>query len=637
MRRLPPLPVLLLVLACESTSDVTTTPPDTTAAPDTEPVAETDTTEAPSGSGAAPRARYSKTDFFSAPWPSDSRRDGAGRLDLTGFPNPDALPLLDLYLTAAESELDGFSTVTPIFFAFDGALDPARLPNPVMSQAPTSPVFVVDIDPDSAHRGERIAVESRWNADPGFVYLPEDVLVLQPLYGAALREGTTYAAVVMRELQDAEGRPLTQAPETAEALAGDDPGFAALRTWLAEAAIATEKVAVATVFTTGAPTNEMAAIAAWVEDGAPAPSLVDLAKTSADGGAFHVYEGHYTSALLQHGKRPYDTEGGGFEFDASGAPKVAEVESLRVALAIPSGEMPAAGWPVVLYGHGTGGDYKSLLTPGKYSVGRDLTARGFAVMGIDQPLHGPRAPAGTDPDTASFNVFNPAAFRCNFRQGAVDVLLQARFASTLEFDGMRLDPDRIMYFGHSQGGLSGALMAPFAKRIKSFVFSGTGGGLAYTVMLRKDPVDMKAFLELALGVARSDELFIGHPVIGLLQSLADISDPLTYAPRMASEGLHVLFTSGVDDAQTPAVTSLHLAAASATPMLKPAPLPSPAHDLLGIATASRPVQGNVDGATRLMMQFADADHFVVFDDKRAGLPMLDFFTSSLVDDPPRIK
>ena len=43
--------------------------------------------------------------------------------------------------------------------------------------------------------------------------------------------------------------------------------------------------------------------------------------------------------------------------------------------------MPASGWPVVLYAHGTGGNYLSFVSGG---VAERLARAGLASVGVDQ-------------------------------------------------------------------------------------------------------------------------------------------------------------------------------------------------------------------------------------------------------------
>ena len=51
--------------------------------------------------------------------------------------------------------------------------------------------------------------------------------------------------------------------------------------------------------------------------------------------------------------------------------------------------MPAGGYPIALYGHGTGGDYRSIVDEGN-SFGDLMAQNCIASMGIDQMFAGDR-------------------------------------------------------------------------------------------------------------------------------------------------------------------------------------------------------------------------------------------------------
>ena len=55
------------------------------------------------------------------------------------------------------------------------------------------------------------------------------------------------------------------------------------------------------------------------------------------------------------------------DWGSDGKPAPVRTESLRVAITVPEGPMPAGGWPVVLYAHGTGGSYLSFVSDGTAS------------------------------------------------------------------------------------------------------------------------------------------------------------------------------------------------------------------------------------------------------------------------------
>ncbi|MFT7624901.1 MAG: hypothetical protein ACI9WU_004092, partial [Myxococcota bacterium] len=247
-----------------------------------------------------------------------------------------------------------------------------------------------------------------------------------------------------------------------------------------------------------------------------------------------------------------------------------------------------------------------------------------------------------------------------FRQSAIDVLYLSRLlqgglvvAADKTRDGaeIRFDPAHVFFFGHSHGGLSGGLFAPFIEGVRGIVLSGAGGGLSETTVRRKDLLNIKALLNAALYIENTDELTVSHPAIALMQNLVDITDPLTYAPLYLRPGLdsngverpplNILITEGTQDAQTPGITTDNLAAAAEIPILAPAAQQSEAHGVLGLAPISKPVSENyVFGdrkGTAVLAQFSNADHFAVFDEISAVKLYTGFFRSIVDDGTPTIK
>ena len=106
----------------------------------------------------------------------------------------------------------------------------------------------------------------------------------------------------------------------------------------------------------------MADLRAAVYAQAPAPTLdgAGLGRED-DGAADDIFEGTYQGPNFQQGDPPYSSTGGAI----TNPPTIAaRMETLRIALTIPKGDPPAAGWPVVIYAHGTGGDYMSFIGDG---------------------------------------------------------------------------------------------------------------------------------------------------------------------------------------------------------------------------------------------------------------------------------
>lgn len=618
--------------------------------------------------------------FYSLPMPNDARRlegeDGARpHPNYWDFPNPTDSEQLGEYLSFLSTEVEGFGLNSGTYFSFTGPIAPPEWDSDsaAASQRCEGPVRIVDVDPSSPDRGRCIPAQIHWvgpsSLDP---YLAPNTFVVAPWWGFPLRPATTYA-VVLVALQDDDGGVLQAPPALLSLLEGQGgsdalgaayaplAGFLADQPdWLAEDSLAW--ISAATVFTTSHPTEQLASLAEAVRSDPDLPqwnASEGLRKLTTDDDAFtasySIYTGSYRALNFQTGEIPYASEGGGFVFE-DGVPVPQWEERIPFAVSEPNAgfEQPEAGWPVLLHAHGTGGDRYSHLSGGQTPPAKLAAARGFLSIGIPQPIHGERWPSGNGVTISlySFNYFNPASGISMFRQGAVDTVSLLRFVQENLTEGgaiaqdhpdLRIDPDNIYFLGHSQGGITGAMILPFASDIKAWVLSGAGGGVSMTVMQREDPLVIRDALLSALGAPDTTDLFALHPLIGLIQTMVEPSDPMNYAPLWIaqSEGspTSVLLTEGLHDAQTPADTTEALAVAGRLPIA----LPYHERDIEGLAlrgldSLSTPYSGtstHPSGAavTAGLAQF-DGNHFAIFNDSSASLLYANFLWSHLRDGPP---
>jgi hypothetical protein len=142
-----------------------------------------------------PEPKVSGAGFFDAPWPSDARTT-QGHPDLEGYFGDRARggDLFSLYQALGE-EVTGFATNPTVYFRFGGAIDTSLLPSPADSATSDSPIFFVDVDPRSAHRGEHVPVAFDFQVAET-TFQPANLLAVQPVFGFALEPRTTYAVVV---------------------------------------------------------------------------------------------------------------------------------------------------------------------------------------------------------------------------------------------------------------------------------------------------------------------------------------------------------------------------------------------------------------------------------------------------------
>ena len=598
-------------------------------------------------------------DFFDLPWPNDVYVDESGFIDVRGFPNPARNPTLADYIEAISTRLEGWGTNGAAYLRFEASVDEGSLPlTPQETLAEGASVFLVDVDPDSPTRGERHPAVVVYR-DEATVYWPEHCVAVRPVYGMPLAGGRTYAAVVTRDVTAAGGGRFTRSRDLSALVDGGGDSvvegargiYGPALDVIEESGVPREQVLSLAVFTTHDPTAELVAVRDWMIDGYPVPEPVegDWAWVEDADGYTHV-EGRYGPVpMLQSGDPPYDAEGSGEIRFEGGEPVVTQEVDVRFTMSIPTTPMPAGGYPVVLYAHGTGGDWKTFI---RNDVATDLAAEGYAVIGIDQVLHGERNPTTSSPDFLFFNFLNPYAARDNVRQSVVDVIQQARFVANNEVaDSVipgdtgpaLLDPSRIYVYGHSQGGLNMPVFLAIDDHARGGVLSGAGGTLAISIIEKKEPLDIllavKLFLRLpgsSTEAAVEREFFVyEHPVLSLLQTWVDAGDGVNYAhmifesPREGFAPKSILQTEGLMDLYTTPHNIEALAAAMHNPQAQPVVEPIEALELRGIEPVSLPVTGNVaDGeATAALLQFAEYGHFAAFRNEALRDQIQRFFRS----------
>lgn len=609
-----------------------------------------------SASGNGPRVLFDGDGFWDAPFPSDARTVD-GHPDLSGLPGREDYDLVELYASDIES-LRGFGTNAPIWLRFDGDLDLEALPSPAESTWPGSPLLLVDVDPDSPERGSLVPWTWAWQATPT-TFQADQLLAVQPLWGFPLQPARTYALVLRTDI----ARPSGVFPEVFAADHPEHAAYASLGETLFQLGIDSQEVAAATVFTTQDPVSEMAVYVDHIRSAISTPALDQALSRATTTAYYSAWLGELWVPLWQQGEKPYLTEGGGFLQDADGVPVMGAWERARFTLSLPVGlDMPEGGWPVVIYGHGTGGDYRSLGSSyDVLEVASVLGRHGMAGLCISLPLHGDRG-TGADPELLSFNYFNPTAARGNFRQAALDQVYlaellrsQAHQFELVELDGSpagaaRLDPDRVAYMGHSHGGIVGAMAAPWlGEQLPAVFLSGAGASLSMSIVYRKaEGLDIQELISTTFELAPDEELLTTHPLIGMVQTLGEAVDPLNYAPYWSqrpppwsASPADVLMTSGLLDEQTPSITAEILAGAGGLPILDPVAEVQPVNELLGLVGQPSPAALNLlawDGTpvSGGLAQFPDGDHFPIFTDGDAAELYATFLETALSGQDPLI-
>jgi dienelactone hydrolase len=515
--------------------------------------------------------------------------------------------------------------------------------NPRMSLAFTAPIALDSVTPSSVFvlpLGDDVAAEpvglSRlvWDAGTTTLYAkPERVL----------RQGRAHALVVTSRVRAGDGGPL-RAP--AGARAALDPRLA---NRLKALGIPASDVVASAVFTTQSVTAGLE----WMReliDARPAPRIrfalapgsaksvyaraglesIVFTRQAATAGADRfaapvalnlaavpaaevrtIAVGAFDSASFLSGSRHIPRG------PSSKAPAVLGEERVHVTIFLPEGAMPAAGWPVVIFGHGFGND-RNAIPP---LVAGTFARRGFATAAINVVGHGggpegtlaikesgkepvvlPAGGRGLDIDgdgtigvtegveTARRGPLALIANRDGLRQTVADLMQLARaIRSGVDVDGdgrPDLDGERIYYAGHSFGGIYGTLLMAVDSLPRAAVLTAPGAPIGEIarqaavfrpLVIERLRMRVPALMNGEKDFVESLPLWGGAPVTGpapgalAIQAYFDRAewlqqgaDPSAFAPYLKTAPLTaagprpVLFQMAVGDRTVPNPTTEQL-------------------------------------------------------------------------------
>ncbi len=523
--------------------------------------------------------------FFDFPWPSDLRLSPSGTPDLRGVPNPTSSGVLDGLRKAAEQR-PGFPVVPVAWFRFTGDVAPRASTTAVAASA-SSPVLLVDVDPRSPDLGKLYPTIAE-TITPD-VYVPSSVLAVAVRPGIVLSPDRTYAFVVRTSANDAAGHALGVAPALAQALAGGSDAtaklYAALPPALHKAGVDVASVAAATVFTTGDVVADLAQLSSKVLQ----TQQVSIANVAVDP---HVLDTNARLCELQaqvtlpqyqvgYASPPYD-QGGLFALDANGAPIQQGTLTVPVTLTLPKAAMPAGGFPLILFFHGTGGESTAIADRGTWRPETDtancplgqaldawnnvtgcntpgqgpawvMAARGVAMAASALPLNPQRWPAGQNMAFPEyFDINNVAATRDDFRQGVIEQRLFADALGRLTIapgtvsacTGLSLPPGETSYHfntapllaqGQSMGAMYANMIGAVEPRIKAVVPTGAGGYWSWFILQTQFIANARGELGLLLDIHGAFSHL--HPAMHVAQLALEPVDPIVFMPRLGHDPL----------------------------------------------------------------------------------------------------
>lgn len=567
-------------------------------------------------------------EFYRLPYPNDIRLKN-GHPDLSAHPTPGAellgFDVTQRYIDAIGDSQDRFGLNSWVFLRFSERVNF----DTIKAGGDNPAVYAVIIDPDHPGYGNRVGL--KWKANTGRGrYICQNWMAVRPGrdWGTPLDPDTTYAVLLSTDIKSDGGVAARQDEDFAAVLGDTRPdgalgaawdAYQPLRDWIAAEAVDASTIANAAVFTTGNPIAEAEALAAPARATVPAASELTVCENDTvspcddglegdehvrgcfgPGSGYAEIHGKLSLPIFQEGDAPYKESGGRV------TPSEKRREDVCFAMTVPDDTMPAEGWPVLVYAHGTGGSFRSHIDNGALANYATIDIDGqtvkFLTIGWDQVQHGARRNGDeTGPNELVFNYANPQAAKGNFLQGAADVHAVMAYIEQLNIAAadsptgqeIRANPTQIYFFGHSQGGTSGPLALPWDPTSRGAVLSGAGAGLTLAILGKTTPVNSPEAVKFVL--MENETPGETHPVINIIQGFFDPVDPVNFGHLIGAEVVdgvtfpkHVFHTNSQTDTYSPPAgldamaRSLH-----ATYIL-------PMHvSIAGVPTADAPFGGNV--------------------------------------------
>ncbi|MBT9316122.1 hypothetical protein [Leptothoe spongobia] len=477
-----------------------------------------------------------QSEFYNLPYPSDFRLDANDQPDLSGFPVFSEKFGLFKRLKTIASDRPGFPTTAAGYFRFDQPLAPLNIEQRIPAER-DSPILLMDIDRNSPERGRLFPVVASTPAPDPF-YVPKYLLAVSPFPGIVLKPNRKYAYVVRDNLKDANGQAIKTTEVFTQLKAGGIPQGQMKRKFLAYALyqplwetldlleIDREGVVVATVFTTGDVVAEMASISDQVLDDYK-PNIRSLKRDSTQIISdldYCKFTAKIRLPQFQKGFPPYffyKEKEGLFVVDANDKLRRQRSQTIPVVITLPKTPMPAEGYPLVAYYHGTGGLSTQVVDRGPVPKSRQprlpdqepvrrsrlpdrgpadvVGSQGFASVSSALPLNPERlnnVSAVIFSDLLDGRIYlnpvNLSAYRDTFRQGVIEqrLLLSALERLHIAPEALagcegptlptgethfRLQTDAVMALGQSQGAQYALMMAAVEPKIRAVVPTGSGG------------------------------------------------------------------------------------------------------------------------------------------------------------------
>jgi hypothetical protein len=469
---------------------------------------------------------------------ADPTQNTGRRVNLP-LPNPVTNPS-DYQDTQVLNTLDGFNLQPRLSIPFDGPIDV----NSVNSQT----VFLVSLGDTLNHQdhgGQVVGINQVvWDPPTLTLHVESDQL---------LDQHTRYALIVTRGVHDTQGQPVEATPAfrhfRQDLAHAHDPVLEFYRRELIDAMHGARDVGVqerdivtGSVFTTLSATAVLEKMRDQIHAATPAPAdfllgpsgertvfnLNDVSSVTWNqqtrvagplnpvpvnvdllrlipGTVGQIAFGKYVSPDYETTEKFIPPVGA-----RTGAPVVQGVNDVYFNLYLPSGPRPAGGWPVAIFGHGSGGSKQgggpgggdslalaaSLAEQGIATIAINVVGHGFGPLStltvtptVGAPLTFLEGGRGIDQDgdgiignNEGISAAPPRSIiqdRDGQRQTALDLMQLVRVIEVgmdvSGAGGTDLDPSRIYYLGQSLGGMYGTAFLAVEPDVQAGVLNVAGG------------------------------------------------------------------------------------------------------------------------------------------------------------------
>ena len=290
--------------------------------------------------------------------------------------------------------------------------------------------------------------------------------------------------------------------------------------------------------------------------------------------------------------------------------------------------MPATGWPLYQFFHGSGGlstgvvdlgpspDSSDMPEPGK-GPGYVVALHGIAAASSAMPVNPERLPTASD--YAYLNINNLAAFPHTFQQGVFEqrMFLDALLALHIPADNAQpaapgsrrppasyfFDRAKLVAGGQSMGGMYTNMVGALEPRYGALVPTGAGGYWNLMILDTQTVPGARQLLAAALGVDENTLEFM-HPAMDTMSLAWEPAEPIVYMARLRDRNVYE--PVGKDDSYFQ--TNVYDAAALAYGNQEAGDVVWPSmQDNLELAQLdgllTYPVKANQDGKTRVVVQY----------------------------------